>query len=80
MLIQRNYNMGLLLSRKSFRNKTKKKNIENKQVINARSKNNTPLFSQWIGQLSPVKNSVKAGKSVITENSESFEKYFALTF
>ena len=35
----------LLLSRQSFRNKTQEKNIEKKQVINAKSKGNTPSFS-----------------------------------
>ena len=33
-----------------------------------------------IGQLNPVKKSVKVRKSVINEKSESFEKYFVLTF
>ena len=73
--------MGLLSSRQSFGNRTHETNIEKKkQVINVRSKGNTPPFSHWIGQLSSFKKSAKALKSVIIENSESFEKYFALSF
>ena len=70
-----------LLSRQSFRNKTQEKKILNKkQIINVRSKGTTPSFSKRTGQLSPVKKSVKAMKSVIIENSESFKKCFVLTF
>ena len=36
---------GLPLSIQSFGNRTQKTNIEKKQVINARSKGNTPPFS-----------------------------------
>ena len=70
---------GSLLSRQSFGNRTQETNIKKKQVINAMSKGGT-LFLLLIGQLSPVKKSVKVRKSVINEESESFEKYFVVTF
>ena len=66
---------GSLLSRQSFGNRTQETNILKKTSLKV-----AHFFSPLIGQLSPVKKSVKVKKSVINENSERFEKYFVLTF
>ena len=40
----------------------------------------TSLFFLWVGQLSSVKMSANARKSVLIENSESSEKCIVLAF